>query len=442
MGKTKADAVEALAGLLIDGMTVMAGGLGQSGVPGTLIAAIRESGVRGLTVVSNNCGLDGYGLGHLLAGGQIRKMVMSYVGENRLFQQRYLAGELELELCPQGTLAERIRAGGAGIPAFFTPTGGGTPVADGKEVRAFDGANYVLERGLTADLAIVKAWRGDAAGNLVYRRLAQNFNPLMAAAGRVTVAEVDELVEIGGLAPDAIHTPGVYVDKLVLSTVGEAAPGAAAPARAAGGGGGRATGWTRDAMAARAAAELRDGDCVNLGVGIPTLVAQHVPAGIRVTLQSANTLQRLGAELGPASEPPGAAFFDSASGFAMIRGGRVDVAVLGALQVAANGDLANWMAPGQSVKGMGGAMDLVAGAKRVVVLTEQAERSGAPKLVEACTLPLTGAGVVDLLVTDLGVFALDRGRRPLTLVELAPGVTVDEVRAKTEPSFEVALGGA
>ncbi|CAN7566019.1 succinyl-CoA--3-ketoacid-CoA transferase [Phenylobacterium sp. LjRoot219] len=196
-------------------------------------------------------------------------------------------------------------------------------------------------------------------------------------------------------------------------------------------------GWTRAQMAARAAAELRDGFYVNLGVGIPTLVAQHAPARMDVTLQSANTLQRLGAET--AAEPPGAAFFDSASGFGMIRGGRVDLAVLGALQVAANGDLANWTAPGQSVKGMGGAMDLVAGARRVVVLMEQVERSGAPKLVNACSLPLTGAGAVDLLITDLGVFELQRGRRPLTLVELAPGVTVEAVRARTEPDFQVAL---
>jgi 3-oxoacid CoA-transferase len=436
--KVRADAVGALAGLLFDGMTVMAGGLGQSGVPETLIAAIRASGVTGLTVVSNNCGLDGYGLGLLLEAGQIRKMVMSYVGENRLFQQRYLAGELELELCPQGTLAERIRAGAAGVPAFFTRTGVGTPVAEGKAIRVFDGAAHVLERGLTADLAVVKAWRGDDAGNLVYRGLAQNFNPLMAAAGGVTVAEVEELVEVGALDPDQIHTPGIYVDRLVCGAVPEARPAeAAAPARARSGGAAPRAGWTRDEMAARAAAELHDGCSANLGVGIPTLVAAHVPAGMAVTLQTANTLHRVG--LAGAGEPTATAFCDSASGFAMIRGGRVDLAILGALQVAANGDLANWMAPGQSVKGMGGAMDLVAGVRRVVVLMEQGERSGAPKLVQACTLPLTGAGVVDRLITDLGVFDLDRGRRPLTLVDLAPGVTVEEVRAKTGAAVEVGL---
>lgn len=435
--KVRGDAVEALAGLLFDGMTVMAGGLGQSGVPETLIAAIRESGVKGLTVVSNNCGLDGYGLGHLLAGGQIRRMVMSFVGDNRLFQELHRAGALEVELCPQGTLAERIRAGGAGIPAFYTPTGVGTPVAEGKELREFAGVRHVLERGLTADLAVVKAWKGDGAGNLVYRQAAQNFNPLMAAAGRTTVAEVDELAAVGALAADEIHTPGIYVDRMIRGTVCEAVAASASPSRVTAASGQPAHGWTRDEMAARAAAELREGYSVNLGVGIPTLVALHVPAGMTVTLQTANTLHSVG--LAGAGEPRATAFFDSASGFAMIRGGRVDLAVLGAMQVAANGDLANWAAPGQSVKGMGGAMDLVAGVRRVVVLMEQVERSGALKLVESCTLPLTGAGVVDRLITDLGVFDLDRGRRPLTLVELAPGVTIEEVRAKTGPAFEVAL---
>jgi 3-oxoacid CoA-transferase subunit A len=213
--KVKTDAVEALAGLLKDGMTIMAGGFGLCGIPENLIAAIREAGVKDLTVVSNNCGVDGFGLGILLENRQIKKMVSSYVGENKLFEQLYLSGELELEFNPQGTLAERIRAGGAGIPAFFTRTGYGTLVAEGKEVREFDGEMYVMERGLTADLAIVKAWKGDAEGNLIYRKTARNFNPMMATAGRATVVEVEELVEIGALDKDAIHTPGIYVDRII-----------------------------------------------------------------------------------------------------------------------------------------------------------------------------------------------------------------------------------
>jgi 3-oxoacid CoA-transferase subunit A len=213
--KLRTDGAEALAGLLFDGMTIMAGGFGLCGIPENLISAIRAAGTKELTVVSNNCGVDDFGLGILLAGGQIKKMISSYVGENKLFEQLYLSGELELEFNPQGTLAERIRAGGAGIPAFFTKTGVGTLVAEGKEVREFDGELYVMERGLVADLSIVKAWKGDREGNLIYRKTARNFNPMMASAGRVCVAEVEELVEVGGLDPDQIHTPGIYVDRLI-----------------------------------------------------------------------------------------------------------------------------------------------------------------------------------------------------------------------------------
>jgi 3-oxoacid CoA-transferase subunit A len=215
MEKVYPDANAALAGLLRDGMMVMAGGFGLCGIPEKLIDAIRESGIRGLTVVSNNAGIDGVGLGVLLEGGQVRKMISSYVGENKLFAELYLKGELELEFNPQGTLAERIRAGGAGIPAFFTKTGVGTLIGEGKETHEFDGQTYVLERGLVADLAIVHAWKGDREGNLVYRKTARNFNPIMATAGRVTVAEVEGLVEAGDIDPDHIHTPGIFIQRIV-----------------------------------------------------------------------------------------------------------------------------------------------------------------------------------------------------------------------------------
>ncbi len=215
MKKVFSDAASALDGLVHDGMTVMAGGFGLCGIPENLIDALVATGVKDLTVISNNCGVDGFGLGKLLDGRQVKKMVSSYVGENKLFAQLYLAGELEIEFNPQGTLAERIRAGGAGIPAFFTKTGFGTIVAEGKETRDFDGQTYVMERGLTADVAIVKAWKGDTEGNLVYRMTARNFNPMMATAGRVTVAEVEELVEPGQLDPDGIHTPGIYVQRII-----------------------------------------------------------------------------------------------------------------------------------------------------------------------------------------------------------------------------------
>jgi 3-oxoacid CoA-transferase subunit A len=215
MNKVYPDARSALAELVRDGMTIMAGGFGLCGIPETLILAIRDSGAKDLTFISNNAGVDGAGLGLLLETRQIRKMISSYVGENKLFAQQYLSGELELEFNPQGTLAERIRAGGAGIPAFFTRTGVGTIIADGKEVREFDGERYVMERGLFADIAVVHAWKGDAEGNLVYRKTARNFNPMMATAARITVAEVERLVQPGEIDPDCIHTPGIFVKRLV-----------------------------------------------------------------------------------------------------------------------------------------------------------------------------------------------------------------------------------
>jgi len=214
MDKTVASADEAVADLF-DGATLMAGGFGLCGIPETLIAAVRRKGTRGLTIISNNCGVDDKGLGILLANGQVKKMVSSYVGENKTFERLFMEGKLEVELTPQGTLAERIRAGGAGIPAFYTATGYGTVVAEGKETREFNGRPYVLERALTADFALVKAWRGDRLGNLLYRKTARNFNPMMASAAKVTIAEVEELVDPGQIPPDQVHTPGIYVTRVL-----------------------------------------------------------------------------------------------------------------------------------------------------------------------------------------------------------------------------------
>ena len=215
MKKVYATAAEALDGLLSDNMTIAAGGFGLCGIPENLIQAIKDSGVTGLTVASNNAGVDDFGLGLLLQDKQVRKMISSYVGENDLFMQQYLSGELEIEFNPQGTLAERMRAGGAGIPGFYTKTGVGTVIAEGKELKEFDGETYVLERGIVADLAIVKAWKGDAQGNLIYRKSARNFNPMAATCGKVTVAEVEELVPVGSLDPDLIHTPGIFVQRII-----------------------------------------------------------------------------------------------------------------------------------------------------------------------------------------------------------------------------------
>ncbi|MFN9031671.1 MAG: CoA transferase subunit A [Betaproteobacteria bacterium] len=221
MNKIYASAAAALAEVVKDGQTIAVGGFGLCGIPEALIAALRDSGVKNLTCVSNNAGVDGFGLGLLLATRQICKMISSYVGENKEFERQFLSSELQLEFTPQGTLAERMRAGGAGIPAFFTKTGVGTVVAEGKEVREFDGAKYVMERGIRADVALVKAWKADKQGNLVYRKTSRNFNPVVAMSGKVTVAEVEEIVENGAIDPDHVHTPGIFVQRLVLNTAPE-----------------------------------------------------------------------------------------------------------------------------------------------------------------------------------------------------------------------------
>ncbi len=221
MNKVYPSAAAALTDIVQDGQTFAVGGFGLCGIPEALIAALRDSGVKNLTAISNNAGVDGFGLGQLLTTRQIKKMIASYVGENKEFERQYLAGELELEFTPQGTLAEKLRAGGAGIPAFFTRTGYGTPIAEGKETRVFDGENYVMEKSLVADISLVKAWKADKSGNLIYRRTARNFNPNVASAGKITIAEVEELVETGDLDPDSIHTPGIFVHRIVVNATPE-----------------------------------------------------------------------------------------------------------------------------------------------------------------------------------------------------------------------------
>jgi 3-oxoacid CoA-transferase len=429
--------------LVKSGDVLMAGGFGMTGNPVHLLHALAETDVGNLTYVGNNVGEAGLGGGRLLRNGQLARAVGSYFTSNPEAVAAAQAGRIEVTLIPQGSLAEAIRAGGAGLGGFYTPTAAGTVLAGGAATRAIGGVPHVFVPALRADVAFVRAWRADTAGNLVYRRTEQNFNRAMATAARLVVAEVEEIVPVGALDPDAIHTPGLYVDYLVQAVTTPEELGSSASVE----GGARLVDDGRRALARRALAELRRGDVVNLGVGIPTLVADLIAPDAGIVLHTENGMLGVGpapaaggaldypvnAGKIPVTALPGSSYFDSADSFAMIRGGHVDVAVMGGLQVDAAANLANWAVPGKPLLGVGGAMDLATGAKRLIVLMAHTERDGAPKLVPACTLPLTARGAVDLLITDLAVFAFEAGR--LTLTELMPGATLDEVRRKTAAPF-------
>jgi len=443
MKKVPVISAEKAASLVKDGDVILGGGFGMTGNPVNIIHELAKTKTKDLTFIANNVGEPNMGGGRLLNNGQLKKMIGSFFTSNREAVLAAQEGRVEYELLPQGTLAEAIRAGGAGIGGFYTPTSAGTLIAEGRETKILNGKEQVFIEGIRGNVAIIRAWKADTAGNLQYRMTEQNFNRAMATAADLVIAEVQEIVPNGEIDPNEIHTPGCFVDFLVERKLTEEDLGTSASV-----GSSKVVDEKRMNMAKRALTELEKGDVVNLGIGIPTLVADLIKPEDGIILHTENGMLGVGPEPKdgggamhypvnagkvPVTALPGSSYFDSADSFAMIRGGHIDVAVMGGLEVDASGNLANWSVPGKPLLGVGGAMDLASGARKLIITLRHTDRSGASKVVEKCSLPITDYNCVDMLITELAVFKFIDSQ--LTLIEILPGSSLEEVRLKTEAKF-------
>ena len=445
-----------------DGASILIPGFSGVGIAYNLLGAVYEQGAKDLLLIGNSMFTaareDVTTTGNLIEARRVRKVIGAFSAAGHPSRRSKIelmheAGEVEAELVPQGTLAERIRAGGAGIPAFYTPAAIGTELAANKEHREFNGRTFLLEEAIKADYALLRAKKADEAGNLVFERSARNFNPIMATAASCTIVEVEEIVPAGELDPDQIHIPGIYVHRMIRIPAGgvKHAPRPAAPATAP-----TAPSvstepvsppekrrLTRVEMAERLANEFQDGWIVNLGLGMPTMCSDHVPPGREVIFHSENGVigfgrHAAGDEISPyminaggeaVILEPGAAITDHADSFGLVRGGRLDAAVLGAYEVGANGDVANWKLAGSKGGGIGGAMDIAACSKQVFVIMEHTTRDGEPRLLSRCSLPITAPGCVTRVMTDLGLF--EPTGDGFRLLDIAPGYTLEEIQTLT-----------
>lgn len=433
--------------LVKDGDTLLQGGFGMTGNPVHLMHALAKTNTKNITFIGNNVGEPGLGGGRLLRNGQIKKMIGSFFTSNPEAVKAAQNGDVEYELIPQGTLAEAVRAGGAGIGGFYTVTSAGTEIAKGKETKTINGKEMVFVPGIRGNVAFIRAWKADTAGNLQYRMTEQNFNRAFATAADLVIAEVEEIVAVGEIAAENIHTQGCYINYLVQAHTTLEELGSSGSVSKS-----KVVSEKRMNMAKRALAELQKGEVVNLGIGIPTLVADLITADHGIILHTENGMLGVGpvpedgggamdypvnAGKIPVTALPGTSYFDSTDSFAMIRGGHIDTAVMGGLQVDEAGNLANWAVPGEPLLGVGGAMDLASGAKKLIITMMHTERDGTSKIVPVCDLPLTALKSVDVVITDLAVFKYINGK--LTLTEVMPGATLEEIREKTAAKFEEKL---